>query len=201
MSPETLGATQTPTAEAGRCAICVDLPGPRNHGVVGTFPADASLLILSGAPTKQEESAGRPFVGRPGHHLDFLLGNFGILRKRQVATLSVANCRSGDPDVPTGRAEIEANRARVLEQIEEIDPLLIVTLGPQPTEWALGRDTVLSAVRGHLHQFGERPLLPSHAPVAAIHCGTRGAPALQLEQDLRYAADLLADLRKLRGRT
>lgn len=198
---ELLGATQTPAVAGGRCAICADLPGPRNHGVVGTFPADAPLLLLSGVPTKQEESAGRPFVGRPGHHLDFLLGNFGVLRKRQVSTLSVANCRSADPDVPTGRIEVEASRAWALEQIEEVDPLLIVTLGPQPTEWALGRDTVLSAVRGHLHQFGTRPLLPSHAPVAAIHCGTRGAPALQLEQDLRYAVDLLGDLRRLRGRT
>lgn len=197
---ETLGATETAPVAAGRCAVCADWTGPRNHGVVGTFPADAPLLLLSGTPTKQEESAGRPFVGRSGHHLDFLLGNFGVLRKRQVATLSIANCRSADPDVPTGRAEIEAGRAWVLEQIEDVDPLLIVTLGPEPTEWALGRDTVLSAVRGHLHQFGSRPLLPTHAPVAAIHCGTRGAPAAQLEQDLRYAVDRLPDLRALRGR-
>ncbi|MGQ0847246.1 MAG: uracil-DNA glycosylase family protein [Sporichthyaceae bacterium] len=194
MSKDTLVETEV-------CAACVDLPGPRSHGVVGTFPDGAELMLLSGAPTKQEVSAGRPFVGRPGHHLDFLLGNFGVLRKRQVVTLSIVNCRPAADDVLADRADLEACRAWAMEQIEKVDPLLIVTLGPQATEWALGRGTVLSAVRGHLHQFGPRPLLPSHSPVSAIHCGTRGGPAIQLEQDVRYAVELLPELRRLRGRS
>lgn len=186
------------SAPVTHCTACADLPGPRSHGVVGQFPAGAELMLVSGIPTKQEAGAGRPFIGRPGHHLDFLLGNFGLLRKRQVATLSVVNCRPAQDDVPATRADIEACRPWALEQLEEVDPLLIVTLGPQATEWALGRGTVLSAVRGHLHQFGSRPLMPTHAPVAAIHCGTRGAPAAQLEQDLRYAVELLPVLRARR---
>ncbi len=187
-------------AAVDTCAACTELTGPRHHVVVGQLPPGAELLLLSGVPTKQEESAGRPFIGRSGHHLDFLLGNFGLLRKRQVATLSVVNCLPADEGDSISRAEIEACRPWAMEQIEDIDPLLIVTLGPQATEWALGVATVLSAVRGHLHQFGTRPLIPTHHPVAAIHCGTRGAPAAQLEQDLRYAVELLPALRALRAR-
>lgn len=165
--------------------------------LLGTFPPGAELLLLSGPPTKAELGAGRPFVGRAGHHLDFLLANAGVLRKREVATMAVAPAPTGEGTLVTW-AEVEAWRPAVLRQIEEVDPLLIVPLGEPAIEWALGRGTTLSAVRGHLHQFGTRPLLPSWAPVDAIHCGTRGAPAIHLEADLRYAVALLPRLRELR---
>lgn len=167
--------------------------------LLGTFPPGAELLLLSGPPTKAEVGAGRPFVGRSGHHLDFLLANAGVLRKREVATLSVVHAPPADETLVTW-AEVEACRPDAMRQIETVDPLLIVPLGEGAIEWALGRGTTLSAVRGHLHQFGPWPLLPSWAPVDAIHCGTRGAPAIHLEADLKYAVWLLPRLRELRAK-
>jgi uracil-DNA glycosylase len=74
-------------------------------------------------------------------------------------------------------------------------------MGQAAAEWALGRGAELSAVRGHLHQFGPWPLLPTFHPAVAIRVGRTGGPAALLEQDIRYAAELLPRLRTLRAAT
>jgi DNA polymerase len=180
------------------CTACADLTASRKQVVVGEAPAGAELLLLGESPSAYEDSSGRPLAGRAGHHLDFVMAELGLVR-RAVATLAVVKCRPGEERAPT-RVEIERCRPWTLRQIEVIDPLLIVTLGQHATQWALGRGTTLSSVRGHLHQFGTRPLLPTYHPSAAIRVGRTGAPALLLEADLRYAAALLPRLRDLRER-
>jgi DNA polymerase len=178
------------------CTACADLAAARKQVVVGEAPAGAELLLLGESPSSYEDSSGRPLVGRAGHHLDFVMAEVGLMR-RAVAALAVVKCRPGEDRAPT-RAEIERCRPWTLRQIEVIDPLLIVTMGQHATQWALGRGTTLSSVRGHLHQFGTRPLLPTFHPATAIRVGRTGAPALLLEEDLRYAAALLSRLRDLR---
>jgi DNA polymerase len=178
------------------CTACADLAAARKQVVVGEAPAGAELLLLGESPSSYEDSSGRPLVGRAGHHLDFVMAEVGLMR-RAVAALAVVKCRPGEDRAPT-RAEIERCRPWTLRQIEVIDPLLIVTMGQHATQWALGRGTTLSSVRGHLHQFGTRPLLPTFHPATAIRVGRTGAPALLLEEDLRYAAALLPRLRDLR---
>jgi uracil-DNA glycosylase family 4 len=196
----------TPTAVtdwhdlAGRvsgCTACADLVAARKQVVVGEAPPGAELLLLGESPSPYEDSNGRPLVGRAGHHLDFVMAEVGLMR-RTVATLAVVKCRPGEERAPT-RAEIEQCRPWTLRQIEVIDPLLIVTLGQHATQWALGRGTTLSSVRGHLHQFGSRPLLPTYHPATAIRVGRLGTPAMLMEEDLRYAAGLLPRLRDLRA--
>ncbi len=118
--------------------------------------------------------------------------------RNTVAVLNVLKCRPPDNRVPT-RAETANCRPWLERQIELIDPLLVVTLGLTATEWALGRGTTLSAVRGHLHLFGTRPLLPTYHPAAAIRVGRTGKPALLLDEDFRYVAKLLPELRARRA--
>jgi DNA polymerase len=183
--------------QVSACTACVDLVASRRRVVVGQAPAGAELLLLTEAPAGAEESAGRPLAGRAGHHLDFLLAEVGLWRK-EVATLSVVKCRPPDGRPPL-RTEIENCRGWTRRQVELIDPLLIITMGQAAAEWALGRGAALSAVRGHLHQFGPWPLLPTFHPTLAIRVGRTGAPAMLLEQDVRYAAELLPRLRTLRA--
>ncbi|HEX3830268.1 MAG TPA: uracil-DNA glycosylase [Sporichthyaceae bacterium] len=183
--------------QVSACTACVDLADSRRRVVVGQAPTGAELLLLTQAPGAAEESAARPLAGRSGHHLDFLLAEVGLWRKA-IATVSVVKCRPPEGRAPL-RAEIENCRGWTRRQIELIDPLLIVTMGQAAAEWALGRGVELSAVRGHLHQFGPWPLLPTFHPAVAIRVGRTGAPAMLLEQDVRYAAQLLPRLRTLRA--
>ncbi|HZE65707.1 MAG TPA: uracil-DNA glycosylase [Sporichthyaceae bacterium] len=185
------------TGRLSCCTACADLVASRKQVVVGDAPAGAELLLLSDGPNPYEDNTGRPLVGRSGHHLDFVMAEIGVLR-RNVAALVVLKCRPGEGRM-VERAEFERCRPWTMRQIEFIDPLLIVTLGQMATEWALGRGTTLSSVRGHLHLFGSRPLLPTFHPSSAIRVGRTGAPAMVLEQDLRYAAGLLPRLRALRS--
>ncbi len=183
--------------QVSACTACVDLAVSRRHVVVGQAPTGAELLLLTEAPGAAEEGAVRPLAGRSGHHLDFLLGQVGLWRKA-IATVGVVKCRPPEGRSPL-RAEVANCRGWTRRQIELIDPLLIVTMGQAAAEWALGRGVALSAVRGHLHQFGPWPLLPTFHPAVAIRVGRTGAPAMLLEQDVRYAAQQLPRLRTLRA--
>jgi DNA polymerase len=179
------------------CVACPELAAGRKQVVPGQFPPGADLLLLGEAPGANEDNLGVPFVGRSGHHLDFVLAEAGLLRNT-VAVLNVLKCRPPDNRVPT-RAETANCRPWLEQQIELIDPLLVVTLGLTATEWALGRGTTLTAVRGHLHLFGTRPLLPTYHPAAAIRVGRTGKAAMLLDEDLRHAAALLPELRARRA--
>jgi DNA polymerase len=179
------------------CVACPELVVGRTQVVPGQFPPGAELLLLGEAPGANEDRSGVPFVGRSGHHLDFVLAEAGILRNT-VAVLNVLKCRPPANRAPN-RVETANCRPWLERQIELIDPLLVVTLGLTATEWALGRGTTLSAVRGHLHLFGTRPLLPTYHPAAAIRVGRTGRPAQLLYEDLRFAASLLPELRAARS--
>jgi DNA polymerase len=183
--------------QVAACTTCVELAATRRHVVVGQAPVGAELLLLTDAPAAAEDSSGRPLSGRSGHHLDFLLAEMGLWPK-SVAMSNVVKCRPPEGRPPL-RDEVENCRGWTNRQIELIDPLLILTLGQAAAEWALGRGADLRAVRGHLHQFGRWPLLPTFHPSIAIRVGRTGAPAAQLEQDIRYAAALLPRLRALRS--
>lgn len=208
------GTWEELSARLRDCIACAEPAATRRQVVVGVAPAGAELLLLGEAPAAQEDTTGRPFVGRSGHHLDFVMAEAGLTR-RSVAVLNVLKCRP-----PAGRAPTLAETANcrpwLERQIELIDPLLVVTLGTAAAEWALGRGTTLPSVRGHLHLFGLRrplgagpaavaagrsqwPLLPTYHPAAAIRVGRTGTPAMLMEQDLRYAAGLLPELRRLRA--
>jgi len=184
-------------AQVEACTACADLAASRTRVVVGQAPTGAELLLLTGAPGAAEDGSGRPLAGRSGSHLDFLLAESDLWRK-SIAVLNVVKCLPPEGR-PAVRAEVEQCRGWTGRQIELIDPLLIVTMGQAAAEWALGRGAELSAVRGHLHQFGRWPLLPTFHPSVAIRVGRIGAPAVLLEQDIRYAAELLPRLRTLRA--
>ncbi len=179
------------------CVTCPELAVSRTQVVPGQFPPGAELLLLGEAPGANEDRLGVPFVGRSGHHLDFVMAEAGLIRNT-VAVLNVLKCRPPGNRVPS-RVETANCRPWLERQIELIDPLLVVTLGLTATEWALGRGTTLSSVRGHLHLFGTRPLLPTYHPAAAIRVGRTGRPAMLLDEDFRFVASLLPGLRARRA--
>jgi DNA polymerase len=178
------------------CVACPELAAGRTQVVPGQFPPGAELLLLGEAPGANEDRLGVPFVGRSGHHLDFVMAEAGIVRNT-VAVLNVLKCRPPENRAPN-RVETANCRPWLERQIDLIDPLIVVTLGLTATEWALGRGTTLSAVRGHLHLFGTRPLLPTYHPAAAIRVGRTGRPAQLLDEDIRFVARLLPELRARR---
>ena len=183
------GDLTTLQAENQQCTACPDLASQRRSVVSGDFPAGARLLVVGEAPGAQEDSSGRPFVGRGGALLDRLLGEAGLDRSA-VAVANVVNCRPPDNRTPTRR---EATRCSgwLDRQLELLDPAVVVTLGGTALAWALGTGHRLVDVHGRVHEWRGRLLVPSYHPSAALRFGPAGAPMSALRADLVLAADTL----------
>jgi DNA polymerase len=174
-----------------RCVGCPELVVQRRTVVPGEFPAGARLLLVGEAPGAQEDETGRPFVGKGGQLLNRLLDDAG-LRRQSVAVANTLKCRPPGNRPPT-RAEMHRCRGWLDRQVELVDPRLVVTLGGTALSWALGTGHRLADMRGRLHAWQGRSLLPTYHPSAALRFGPNGAPMAALADDLRLAAARIAE--------
>ena len=173
------------------CTRCPELAATRTKVVPGTRPAGARLLLVGEAPGREEDETGRPFVGRSGRLLDEVLAASGIDRAR-VAVTNTLKCRPPG-NRPPRRAEVASCRDWLSQQIDVLDPALVVALGGSATTWFFGPGARLGAMRGRVHDWQGRRLLVTYHPSAAIRFGPRGAPLAALHEDLARAAALLRE--------
>lgn len=171
------------------CTRCPELAATRTTVVVGDTPPGARLLVVGEAPGALEDETGRPFVGRSGQLLDRVLAEVGLPRP-QVAVLNTVKCRPPGNRVPT-REESSNCRPWTGAQLDVLQPDLVVTLGLTSATWFLGR-TTLAAVRGRVHEVGDRRVLPTYHPAAALRGGPNGEAMRLLREDLALAARLVA---------
>jgi len=171
------------------CVACPDLVQKRTQVVVGDAPPGARLLLMGEAPGATEDETGRSFVGRSGQLLDRLLADVGLPRA-QVAVLNTAKCRPPGNRPPT-TTESRRCRGWTDRQLDLLAPAVVVPLGLSATRWFLG-PTTLAAVRGRVHQVGDRTVLPTYHPSAALRWGPGGEPERLLREDLAHAVQLVA---------
>lgn len=170
------------------CTRCPELVASRTRVVPGVAPCGARVLLVGEAPGAQEDAIGEPFVGRSGELLDELLAAAGIDR-RAVAIANVLKCRP-PRNRPPRRVEVDNCRGWLDRQVALVDPAVVVALGSSAVAWFLGPSARVGAVRGTVHRWRGRPLVPTYHPSAAIRFGPRGAPLAALRADLGLAASL-----------
>ncbi len=108
------------------CKLC-DLSKGRNNAVPGEGVKSADLFIIGEAPGKNEDLAGKPFIGMAGRFLDKYLSMAGIERSDTFITNAV-KCRPPNNRKPFG-SEIEACRSYLLGQLTAVEPKLVLCLG------------------------------------------------------------------------
>lgn len=162
------------------CTAC-SLARTRTHAVPGEGPLDAEVMLIGEAPGMNEDRQGRPFVGQAGAFLEELLAAAGYCRD-DVYICNVLKCRPPGNRDPLP-AEIEACSAFLGVQIEQVNPLLIVSLG----RYSMARffpEAKISRVHGQHRMVDGRLFVPMYHPAAALH-----------QQSLRET--ILEDFRKL----
>ncbi|MEW5802190.1 MAG: uracil-DNA glycosylase [bacterium] len=172
------------------CDYC-QLSGGRP--VPGEGNPRADIMFIGEAPGKQEELAGRPFVGAAGRLLNSLLEGIG-LKREDVYITNVIKCRPPQNRDPLP-AEIEACSEWLDEQIRAIKPKLIVLLGRH----ALNRflpGLKISKVHGQPFQekvtgLGIFVFFPIYHPAAALYNQNMREP---LEEDFRKIPGLLQSI-------
>lgn len=112
---------------ASNCEACA-LHRERTTIVVDRGNPAAKVVIIGEGPGKDEDLAGRAFVGRAGKTLDQFMAEAGIDTNTDTLIVNVVKCRP-----PGNRAPKQAEAAACLpylrRQLELVAPTLVVLLG------------------------------------------------------------------------
>jgi uracil-DNA glycosylase len=153
----------------------------------------ARVLVLGEAPGRDEDSEGRPFVGRAGQLLDRMFGAIGLSRTSSDTStaLYITNVMVWRP--PQNRDPSADEVAMMLPFVERhvalADPRIIVVMGNTPLSALFGTKGI-TRLRGKWMEAMGRPVLPMTHP----------AYLLRTPEAKRDAwADLLALQDRLRG--
>jgi len=142
--------------DIANCVRC-PLSQSRAHAVPGEGPENARIVLVGEAPGKDEDLSGRPFVGRSGKILDECLEEVGINRS-EIFITNVVKCRPPENRRPM-KAEMEACRPYLHEQIRSIEPRIVCLLGNVATKAVLGKEGVTKL---HGQVFQEKFLVTFH---------------------------------------
>ena len=178
------------SAEAAGCLKCRLAEG-RTQVVYGVGNPEAELMFIGEGPGFHEDKQGEPFVGAAGQLLNEMLDGIG-LERRDVYIANVVMCRppgNRDPE----QDEIESCTPWLREQVELIDPRVIMTLGRFAGAFMLERKISITRIRGERFTvWGDRTLVPTLHPAAILRSGGRGSRSYgELQDDFETVRDLL----------
>jgi DNA polymerase len=172
---------------ASTCTRCALAQG-RTQVVFGVGNPSAELLFVGEGPGREEDLAGEPFVGRSGKLLDRLMWEEVGLTRADCYIANVVKCRPPQNRDPAP-AEIEACRPYLSEQIELIDPSVIVTLGNFSTKLLLESGRGIRELRGQVYDRGRARLVPTYHPAYVLRAG--GEAMAEMRADLVRAKRLI----------
>ena len=127
-----------------KCKKC-NLHKTRRNTVFGEGDPDSNIMIIGEAPGKEEDEAGRPFVGRAGKLLNEFLKSINLNRD-SVFIVNTIKCRPPENRDPEA-SEISACSDYLDQQINIIKPKVLVLLGKIAANRLLGEDMPMSELR------------------------------------------------------
>ncbi|MBA7676608.1 Type-4 uracil-DNA glycosylase [subsurface metagenome] len=146
-------------AYIGDCQRCPVLVENRTQVVFGVGNPDADLVFCGEAPGADEDVQGEPFVGRAGKLLTKIIEAMGFARS-DIYILNVIKCRPpGNRDPLPG--EVANCSPFMLEQIEIIQPKVIVALGRYAAQTLLETTVPISRLRGRFFDWHGVKLMPT----------------------------------------
>ena len=132
-----MGMDEEPDVVVRACTRCSELVESRSQIVNGQGSTDTALLLIGEAPGEAEDAAGVPFVGRSGEILNEALKERGLDR----SIVRITNCVRCRPPANRNPRVTERKHCRPYldDEIDIVDPSVILTLGRVPSEELLDR--------------------------------------------------------------
>jgi uracil-DNA glycosylase len=148
--------------EIGDCTRCPLAYAGRRTIVFGDGDANARLMFVGEGPGADEDASGVPFVGKAGQLLNNMIQAMG-LKREQVYIANIVKCRPPANRVPE---PVEANTCDqfLLQQIDVVQPQVVVALGATAAMYLLGVKQSLSALRGRWHRCRGAKLAVTYHP-------------------------------------
>ncbi len=158
-----LGALATAMEAFDHCELKL---GARSFVFCDGDPS-AHVMIVGEAPGREEDRAGRPFVGRAGQLLDRMFDCIGMGRTKAdpAQGLYITNVLPWRP--PSNRTPDTSEIAMMLPFLERhialADPQIVVLMGNTPCQALLGK-TGITRMRGQWTEVLGKPCLPMFHP-------------------------------------
>ena len=153
-----------------------------NRFVPAVGPEEADFMLIGEAPGANEVEQREPFVGRAGKRMDDILSDIGVSRSDLYIT-NLVKVRPPDNRDPK-KEEIEAWAPLLDEEIENVDPDIIITLGNFPSKYMLDTDKGISQIHGRIFTREGQKIMPVFHPAATLYDRSKGP---ELEKDFRKA--------------
>ena len=143
------------------CQKC-ELGKTRTNLVFGQGIQQAAVMFIGEGPGAEEDAQGEPFVGRAGRLLTKMINTLGIERQ-DVYITNIVKCRPPKNRNPTP-AEISCCMPALRQQIELINPKLIVTLGNVPSKTLIPELPGITKAHGRIMRYENWTTLPTFHP-------------------------------------
>ena len=150
------------------CVKCPHLAAARRNVAFGVGSINAELMFIGEAPGADEDEQGEPFVGKAGQLLTKIIQTMG-LQRGDVYIGNILKCRPDTPGQTAGNRKPTAEEMQTCipylhEQIDLIQPRVIVALGGTAVEGLLGKTAGITRLRGQWHTYRGIPLMPTSHP-------------------------------------
>lgn len=158
------------------CTKC-PLAEHRTQTVFSRGDPMAELCFVGEGPGQNEDLQGEPFVGAAGQLLDTMIGAMGFARD-EVYVCNIVKCRPENNRTPTD-AEMAACMPYITEQLELVQPKVIVALGATALRGLLGPGEGITKARGRWKLYrGSIPVMPTFHPSYVLRMGTKEVKGL-----------------------
>jgi len=172
------------------CNLC-ELHKFRTNTVFGIGNRNADWLVIGEAPGADEDLKGEPFVGRAGKLLNSMLLSVGLQRK-DVFIANILKCRPPENRDPKPE-EVTACEKYLRQQIELINPKIILALGRIASQNLLKSTTPIGKMRGNSYQYlgSDLPVVVTYHPAYLLRSPTEKR---KVWEDLKFAKNIFREL-------
>jgi DNA polymerase len=133
--------------------------------VAGEGSPDAEIVFVGEAPGRMEAESGRPFVGKAGQWLRRAIRGIGLDESSVYLTSPVKYRPARGKPNP---ADIAHGRVHLLQQLDVLDPKIVVLLGSAACLGVLNEKVAVRARHGTvIERDGRTYLINSHPAAAA----------------------------------
>ncbi len=169
--PTSVGGDRVSRALAGLSArvaacTCCPLSKERKNPILPRGSARSGVMFVSGppTPTNEEDESGVTLSGEPGALLERIIRSME-LEPEDVYISSVVRCR-GEGGRGPASPEYESCSAYLKEEIDLINPLVIITLGAEAAAVIpeFNREADFADLRGRFHELDGVPVRPTYHP-------------------------------------
>lgn len=171
--------------EVATCQKC-QLHKTRKQTVFSRGNPNAKLLFCGEGPGQSENEQGIPFVGVSGQLLNDVLTDLGLDVVEDIYVCNMIKCQPPNNRKPQ-EEEINQCFGYLEQQINLVQPKVIVPLGNTATQTLTNTPLGISRVHGQLMKFGSYLCIPTYHPSYILRQGSQGIYYEEWRQDLQLA--------------